>query len=460
MRAKWGSKLGFILATAGSAIGLGNIWRFPYLAGKYGGGIFLITYLVCVILLGYFLLTAKLAFGRMAQTNIVDGFQKVANQHHRSVSRMWGWLGGWLAFVNAWLVSAVYVVVIGWTLSYVMRGGALCLGLSKVTLNESLFQKLSQSFGEQLFWGISCLLITAVVIIRGVKKGIESLSLYLMPALFVLLVFMVLWMVFLPGSDKGILFFLEPNWERIGFTATGFRWDLFCDLLMTALGQAIYSLSLGMGVAFVYGSYLSKDSDIKASTRWIVFLDTLVAFLAGLIVLPAVFAFGLEPGQGPALSFVSLPLVFSKMTAGAFLMLLFFLLLFLAALTSLISICEASVNLIMDKMAVSRLKATVMIILADVLGVILVLISSTKKGTWLGDRNLFDLFDKITGSYTMPLMVFVCCLFMGWKIWGPLTRHLGQGSGPQSRLFKFYFKWLLRVIAPAVVVILFLASFF
>ena len=456
MRAKWGSKLGFILATAGSAIGLGNIWRFPYLAGKYGGGIFLLTYLVCVVMLGYFLLTAKLTFGRMAQTNIMDGFQVVAKQNHRSVSRVWGWLGGWLAFINVWLVSAVYVVVIGWTLSYVVRGGALGLGLSKITLDEKLFQKLSGSFGEQLFWGVSCILITALIIVKGVKKGIERLSLYLMPILFVLLLFMVLWMVFLPGAEKGILFFLKPDFTRIGFTPDGFKVNLFCDLLMTALGQAIYSLSLGMGVAFVYGSYLSKDSDITVSTRWIVFLDSLVAFLSGLIVLPAVFAFGLEPGQGPALSFISLPLIFSKMTAGSFLMFLFFVLLFLAALTSLISIYEMSVNLIMDKLSVSRTKATIITTSLSAFGVILVLLSTTKKIGIMGGKNLFDIFDKITGSYTMPLMIFICCLFMGWKIIEALTKNLGH----QSQFFKFYLKWVLRLIAPAVILVLFLAAFF
>ena len=460
MRAKWGSKLGFILATAGSAIGLGNIWRFPYLAGQYGGGIFLITYLLCVILLGYFMLVAKLGFGRMAQTNIVDGFQAVAAQNHKSVSRIWGWLGGWLALLNVFLVSAVYVIVIGWTLSYVVRGGALWLGLSDVPLNETLFQKLSTSFGEQLFWGISCILITAFVIVKGVKKGIERLSLYLMPILFVLLLFMVLWMIFLPGAGEGILFLLKPDFAKIGLTSAGFRPDLFGDLLLTALGQAIYSLSLGMGVAFVYGSYLSKDTDIKTSTRWIVFLDTLVAFLSGLIVLPAVFAFGLEPGQGPALSFISLPLIFSKMTAGIFLMFLFFVLLFLAALTSLISIYEMAVNLIMDKMVMSRLKATIITTCSNAVSVIFVLLSFTKKISLGGDKNLFDLFDKVTGSYTMPLMIFVCCLFMGWKIIVPLTAQLGQGSGPQSKFFKSYLKWVLRLVAPIVMAILFLVAFF
>ena len=229
---------------------------------------------------------------------------------------------------------------------------------------------------------------------------------------------------------------------------------------MTALGQAIYSLSLGMGVAFVYGSYLSKGSDIKTSARWIVFLDTLVAFLSGLIVLPAVFAFGLEPGQGPALSFISLPLIFSKMTAGSFLMFLFFVLLFLAALTSLISIYEAAVNLVMDKLSVSRLKATVITTSSSAVGVVLVLLSSTKKIGEIGDKNLFDVFDKITGAYTMPLMIFVCCLFMGWKIIDPLIQNLGQGSGQLSQLFRFYLKWVLRVIAPAVIFVLFLAALF
>ena len=266
-------------------------------------------------------------------------------------------------------------------------------------------------------------------------------------------------MIFLPGSEKGIMFFLKPDWSRIGFTSTGFQPGLFCDLILTALGQAIYSLSLGMGVAFVYGSYLTQHTDIKGSAKWIVVLDTLVAFLSGMIVLPAVFSFGLEPGQGPNLSFVSLPLVFSQMAGGTFLMFVFFLLLFLAALTSLISIYEASVNLVMDKLSVSRLRATLLTTGISALGVILVLLSYTQKTEWLGRADLFNWFDHITGSYTMPLMIFVCCLFLGWKVPGALLANLKKGDTHHSKLFRTYLKWVLRYIAPAVIIILFVAAF-
>ena len=460
MRAHWGSKLGFILATAGSAIGLGNIWRFPYLAGQYGGGVFLLTYLCCVIFLGYFLLSAKLTFGRIAQTNLVDGFRIVGEKANISVSRFWGYIGGGLGFLNALLVSAVYVIVLGWTASYVWNGGLLLFGFSDTSIDEHLFQKLTSSFFQQLFWGIFCIVLTTLVIVKGVKQGIERVSLWLMPILFFLLIFMVVWMIFLPDSGKGILFFLTPDWTRAGFTANGFQINQFADLLLAAFGQAIYSLSLGMGVAFIYGSYLSTNSNIKTSTRWIVFLDTLVAFLSGLIVLPAVFAFGLEPNQGPALSFISLPLIFSKMTAGIFLMFLFFVLLFLAALTSLISIYEAIVSLMIDKFHYSRLKSTIIMGTLNILFSIIVLFSFTKTIDFtIFGQDLFTFTDKITGSYTMLIMVFFCCLFMGWKISDLLIQNIGLGSQKhQSRLFKTYFRWTLRLTAPAIMLILFITA--
>lgn len=455
MRAKWGSKIGFILATAGSAIGLGNIWRFPYLAGKYGGGVFLFTYLLCVAVLGYFLLVAKLAFGRAAQTNIVDGFQVTARQNNRSVSPLWGCLGGWLGFINAMLVASVYVIVIGWTASYVVEGFNLWIGLSDRAIDARLFESLTSSFGKQLFWSFACITATALIIVRGVRGGIEKASLWLMPILFFLLLFMVMWMLFLPGSERGILFFLKPDWTRIGFTPTGFDLHLFGELWLSALGQAIYSLSMGMGVVFIYGSYLPKTDNIKKAAAWIAGLDTLVALLAGLIVLPAVFAFGLEPGQGPALSFISLPLIFVKMAAGRFLMFLFFLLLFLAALTSLISVYEPMVSLLMDKRRLSRLKATLIMAFFNLVCTAVVLLSFTHiVPLTVGDRNLFDFFDYLTGSFSMAIMMFFCCLFMGWKIYPVLMRELGT-TGRFNLAFHCYLKWLLRVIVPVIMGVLF-----
>ena len=452
MQPKWGSKIGFILATAGSAIGLGNIWRFPYLAGQYGGGAFLLLYLLCVVGLGYFMLTAKLAFGRSARTNIVDGFRVAGIKNGKTVSRLWGILGGWLSFVTGVMISSVYVVVIGWTLSYVVEGACLWLGISGHQIDKALFERLTASFGYQWFWGFLCIVITTLILIKGVKKGIERVSLYLMPILFCLLLFLLMWMIFMPGAERGILFFLRPDWTKVGWTTAGFDGHLFLRALLNVFGQAIYSLSLGMGVVFVYGSYLDKGTDIKASARWIVGLDTLVAFLAGMIVLPATFVFGLEAGQGPALSFISLPLIFNQMVGGSFLMLLFFVLLFLAGLTSLLSVGEALINLTSDFLKIERWQATLVVGGMSLIGITIVLLSFT--GVWplrVGDQNLFDFINGITGDYMMPLMIFVCCLFMGWRIYPIVVATLGQGRGHQSKAFKLYLGFVLRWLAPIVV---------
>lgn len=462
MRTHWGSKLGFIFATAGSAVGLGNIWRFPYLAGQYGGGAFLLLYLISVVGLCYFLLLSKLAFGRLAQTNLIDGFKVVAEQNGKKASSVWGTLGGWLAFLNAFFVSSVYIVVIGWTASYVFEGALLLLGLSDNVIDAQLFNRLTGSFGSQLFWGSFCIITTAFILIGGVKKGIEKSALLLMPILFILLLFLVVWMLFLPGSGKGILFFLIPDWSRAGFTPNGFDFSTFSDVMLASLGQALYSLSLGMGVIFTYGSYLPKQSDLKGSAIWIAGLDTLVALLAGFIVLPAVFAFGLEPNQGPGLSFVSLPLIFSQMLGGTFLMFLFFVLLFLAALTSLISIYEAAVSMMIDKFGISRVRATIVVALVNLLGMIILLSSFTKTlPLKILDKDLFSIVDMLTTSYTMPLVTLICCAFMGWKASTVIIRNIGQGSSlPTSRFFKRYLRFTLRITAPVILITLFILGLF
>ncbi len=461
-RVHWGSQIGFILATAGSAIGLGNVWRFPYLAGQNGGGTFLILYLICALGLGYFMLLGKLAFGRTAQTNIVDGFQVVAEKNHKSISRIWGILGGWLAFFNAILVSSVYVIVIGWTLCYAVESALIMLGLKQIQITQDTFGTLTGSFYYQFFWGFLCILMTSWILIRGIKKGIEKVSLVLMPFLFVLLVFLALWILMLPGAEKGIAFFLTPNFEVMGFKADGFHFNEFAGLFLKVLGQVFYSLSLGLGVIYIYGSYLSQSGDLLKSAKWIVLLDTFVAFMSGLIVLPAVFAFGLEPSTGPALSFISLPFVFMKMTGGSFLMFLFFVLLFIAALTSLISIYEPIVSLIMDKLKFTRVKATLLTALFNLLGSTILLLSFTKVFTWtINGKDLFSAIDVLTGSYTMPIMVFFCCLFIGWIVSTTVIRNIQLGHQKTvSKGFKRYLRWTLRVTAPIILLILFLSALF
>ena len=309
MRSQWGSKLGFILATAGSAIGLGNIWRFPYLIAQNGGGAFLLIYLLCVAFLGYFLLAAKVTFGRIAQTDFIDAFQKTC----KNASRLWADCGGFFALFNIFFVSSIYIIVISWTLSYVQVGVRNFFDVYPLEINASLFERLTSSYSSQLFWIILCLLISGYILTRGVKEGIEKISLYLMPMLFFILIFMVAWISFTPNTGKGFAYLFYPDWKRLGFTPDGFEWHTFAHLSLLALGQAIYSLSLGLGVCFIYGSYLKADIDIKKSVFWVVLLDTCVAILASLIVVPAVFAFDLESNQGPALSFITLPFVFNQM---------------------------------------------------------------------------------------------------------------------------------------------------
>ena len=449
MRATWGSKIGFILAAAGSAIGLGNIWRFPYLAAENGGIAFILIYLICVGLLGYFILTAKLAFGRLAKTNFMDGFKKVATS---KVSLWWGRIGGGLALFNIFAVSAVYIIVIGWTLSYVFAAGKNLVGFNAIKIDKGLFDTLAASFGSQLFWILACLLISGLILIKGIKGGIEKVSLYLMPILFLLLVFMVGRMIFLPGAGKGFAYLFVPHWEQLGFSAEGFDWHQFAHLVLLVLGQAVYSLSLGLGVCFVYGSYLKADNDIKASAMWVVILDSCVAFLASMIVLPAVFAFDLETAQGPALSFITLPVVFDKMAGGTFFMLIFFVLLFVGALTSLIAIFEPAINLIMEKLHFTRAKATLTTLGINLFCALFVLASATKKIDF--GKDLFDLFDYVTGTYTLSAMILLYCIFMGWKICPQLLQSLHNNN----RLFKIYFPFVLKWFAPIVLILLFLCG--
>ncbi len=451
MRTHWGSQLGFILATAGSAIGLGNIWRFPYLLAQNSGGTFLFMYLLCVGLFGYFLLTAKLTFGRIAQTNFINGFQKASPQ---KISPLWGKIAGATTIFNIFMVSSIYAIVIGWTLSYVW---VTLHNLTKpnIPVDQELFQNLTASYHTQLLWAVLCIGVAAFILIKGVKGGIERAALYLMPVLFGLLFFMLCWTISLPESEKGWAFLFKIDWEKLGFTPSNFQFKEFAHMTLLALGQAIYSLSLGLGVCFIYGSYLKPDIDIKKAALWIVGLDTCVALMASGIIIPALFSFGLETNQGPGLSFITLPFIFNQVKGGAFLMFLFFILLFLAALTSLISIYEPLINLCIEKLHLRRTKATILIAVINVIASMVILTSFT--GIWqlkIMQRNLFDFVDYLTGSYTMGILVLLYSVFMGWKIFPQIKEELQI----KNRFLSKYFPFLLKYFAPLILLMLFLTA--
>lgn len=458
-RTHWTGNIGFILATAGSAIGLGNIWRFPYLVGQYGGGSFLILYLICAIGLGYFLLTAKLAFGRMASTNILDGFEKTAVQSRKKNGRLWGYGAGGLAVLNGFLVSSVYVVVIGWTLLYVYESFCLLTRISHVSPDAHFFSEITGSFCAQLFWGFLCVLITVIVIAQGIKSGIEKLSRVLMPILFALLIFLLCRILMLPGAMKGVAFFFTPDLSLLGWTDNGFDFKIFADIFLAALGQSVYSLSMGIGVIYIYGSYLSAQTNIPKSAGWIVGLDVFVSLMAGLIVLPAVFAFQMEPASGPTLSFVTLPMIFAQMWGGAFWFFLFCVLLFFAALTSLVSIYEPLVSLVVEKTRLNRLSSSVLIGTVNVIGTAIILASFTGTFNVFDMKSdLFTIIDTLTGTMLMPLMAMVTSLFMGFVISSRLIRSLKISDLKAGHAFKRYIRFTLRFTAPLVMLVLLLTA--
>ena len=448
-RSCFSSKCGFILATAASAIGLGNIWRFPYIVGQNGGGAFILLYLLCLGFIGYFLLAFKLAFGRQVQTNFSSAFKVLGKQLNRPLSPFWKKAATFLIIANIFLLVSVYVIVIGWTLFFCLASVMKAFVFSTSIPSSELFEANITSFSQQFFWSTVCILFAAFVVSRGVKNGIEKTSLLLMPLLFGLLLLMLIRVLFLPNIRDGLSFFFLPDWQKIGFLPTGFDLEVFSTALIRAMGQAFYSLSLGMGVVIVYGSYLPQTENIKVNAGYIVGLDLLVSLLSGMIVIPAVFAFGLEVSSGPSLTFITLPLIFEKIWGGSFFAILFFFLLFLAAITSFISMYEPITDYISSKFRLSREKSVFTFALINFAGMGITLLSWT--GLWkvkIFGRNLFDLFDWITGTFSLSMTLIVFSLFMGWIGFEPIWDNLNMNSSSKSTVLKAYLKFLLKWLAP------------
>ena len=448
-RSHFSSKCGFILATAASAIGLGNSWRFPYIVGENGGGAFILLYILCLGLIGYFLLAFKLAFGRQVQTNFSNAFDVLGKMLKRPLSPFWKKAATFLIIGNIFLLVSVYVVVIGWTLFFCLASVMKAFVFSTSVPASELFEANLSSFSQQFFWSTVCILFAAFVVSRGVKNGIEKTSLFMMPLLFGLLFLMLGRVLFLPNIQKGLSFFFLPDWQKIGFLASGFDLKVFSTALIRAMGQAFYSLSLGMGVVIVYGSYLPSKENIKVNAGYIVGLDLLVSLLSGMIVIPAVFAFNLEVSSGPSLTFITLPLVFEEIWVGSFFAILFFFLLFLAAITSFISMYEPITDYITAKFKLSRKKSAFTFALINFVGMGIILLSYTGLlDIKILNRNLFDLFDWITGTFSLSMTLVVSSLFMGWIGFDLIWDNLNMNSPSKSPVLKIYLKFLLKWLAP------------
>lgn len=398
-RDQWGSRLGFIMAAAGSAVGLGNLWKFPFLAGQNGGGAFVLVYFVILFLVGFTLMMAEITVGRFAQLNAIGAYRKI--------KAGWGWVGS-LGVVAGFLILSFYSVIGGWIIAYIVKAATGSFNTADVVQLGNMFSEFISSAGSPIFYHAVFMLMTLGIVIGGVKDGIEKYSKIMMPALFIILILIVFRSVTLDGAMAGVKFFLTPDFSKI----TG-------GVILSALGQVFFSLSLGMGCMITYGSYLSKDEDIPQSSMIIPLIDTAVALLAGLAILPAVFAFGFSPEAGPGLLFITLPAVFSKMPMGSIVGVAFFVLALFAAVTSSISLLEVCVSYVVDEWNWTRKKATYIISgMIFALGIP----CSLSQGPWsaiklIKGKNILDSVDFLATNVLLPLGGILLSIFVGW-VWG------------------------------------------
>jgi NSS family neurotransmitter:Na+ symporter len=426
-RERWASRLGFILAAAGSAVGLGNIWKFPYTTGENGGGAFLIIYLAVIATLGISVLVAELVIGRAAARSPIGAFRVLGK-------RPWP-LVGLLGVIAAFLILSFYTIVAGWTLAYALKMATGVFAGDGVQAG-AIFGGFISDAVEPLIYGAVFMTLTVVVVLGGVRGGIERASFVLMPALFFLLIVLVVRALTLPGSSAGLEFFLRPDFSQV----TG-------GTLTAALGQAFFSLSIGLGTMITYGSYMSRQQKLGPSAGNIVALDTGVAVLAGLVIFPAVFAAGVDPAAGPGLAFVTLPTIFAAIPLGQFFGTLFFVLLAIAALTSAVSLLEPMVSVLMDEYKLSRRASAIGLGIATfAFGIP----SSLSLGPWadytiLG-KGFLDLVDFVASNIMLPVGGLFIALFVGWHMGARAMQELD--GGPVSRVWLF----IIRFVAPVAII--------
>lgn len=442
-RASFGSKIGMILATAGGAVGLGNVWRFPYMVGQNGGAAFIIVYVACVLLLGIPCMVSEFIIGRHGAANTYRAYSEVGN------GRPWKFVG-LLGVMTGVLITGYYAVVSGWCLQYVYAS-ALGQLRGDTSFVKSYFQSFSTDPVRPVFWLVAILLLAHYVIIHGIRGGIEKASKALMPALFILLLVIVVASCMLPDAGKGIDFLFKPDFSKFDR-----------GVFLGALGQSFYSLSIAMGCICTYASYYSRQTNLLGSAVQISFIDTMVAILAGLMIFPAAFSVEINPGSGASLVFLTLPNVFNQAFAGMPLLgwvvsLMFYLLLSLAALTSLISLHEVGTAFFYEELHISRRKGAA-IVTASTMAV--GVLCSLSLGAWsslqIAGKSLFDVFDFVTGQIFLPVGGFLTCVFLGWFVPKKLVKDEFTNWGTlSSRLFPV-FLFLVRFVCPVAILCIFM----
>lgn len=439
-RSSFTGKIGFVLAAAGSAVGLGNIWRFPYLAAQYGGGIFLLVYIILAVTFGFALMTAEIALGRKTGLSAIGAYQKL--------DKRFSFVGLLSAVIPA-VILPYYSVIGGWVIKYLV---AFCDGDAMATTADDYFETFIGKTGEPLLWFFVFLGITAVVVMCGVEKGVENVSKFMMPILVVLSVGIAVYGLFREGAVDGLRYYLLPDFSKFSIKT-----------VLAAMGQLFYSMSLAMGIMITYGSYMKKDVHIETSVKQIELFDTGIAFIAGLMIIPAVFVFSggdaSALGKGPGLMFVTLPKVFESMgMAGTIMGIAFFIMVLFAALTSSISLMETVVSIVCDKFKLKRIPACLVVLGFSIL---LGFLSSTGYGL-LGfvkiiGMQFLDFFDFITNSVLMPIVALCTCIFVGYFIKPQAIISEVECNGVKFKRKKM-FAVIIKYVAPICIVLILISS--
>ncbi len=435
-RENWGSRIGFIMAAAGSAVGLGNIWRFPYLTGENGGGAFIIIYLVCILLIGLSIMTAEFAVGRRSGLSAVGAYKSYSNK--------WTFAGA-LGVLSGFFIMGFYPVVGGWALAYIAKSFTGLLAAPEAL--GDVFGAFISAPVAPLVWMLVYLAINVVIVAKGIAGGIEKAGKILMPTLFVLLIFIIVRSVSLPGAGAGLEFLFKPDWSVV----TG-------QTFLAALGQAFFSLSLGMGCMITYGSYLSKEEKLPNNALIVTMMDTGVAIMAGLAIFPALFAFGMEPAQGPGLVFVVVPQIFAQMGGiGVLFSAVFFVALFVAALTSSVSLMEVVVSYLIDSKKMARKPA---VYGTSAVMAVMCILSSLSMGVMSGVKifgvGVFDFFDILTDKIFLAIGGMLLAIFVGWVMKKEdLKDELTNGGTAAFGLFEVWYNLIKYVIPVAIAVVAF-----
>ena len=443
-RANFGSKLGVILASAGSAVGLGNIWRFPYEAGNHGGAAFILIYIGCVLFFGIPIMVAEFSIGRHSRSNTARAYQILAP------GTPWKWVGR-MGVLAGFLILGYYSVVAGWTLDYIVQAATNSFAGQSSESFIASFNNFVQNPWRPVLWTLAFMLMTHFIVVKGVEKGIEKSSKIMMPMLFLLLLVLAVCAISLPGAGNGLKFLLQPDFSKVN-----------ANVLLGAMGQAFFSLSLGMGCLCTYASYFRKDVNLPKTALNVGVIDTLVAVLSGFIIFPAAFSVGIQPDAGPSVLFITLPNVFQQAFGGlpwlaVLLSIMFYVLLALAALTSTISLHEVVTAYLHEEFYMTRRKAAVLVTIGcSILGILSSLSLGLGKELTIFGMTLFDFFDYLTAKIMLPLGGFFIAIFTGWFMNRRIVWKEVSNNGTLKVWIYRSWLFLLKFVAPIGIAFIFI----